>query len=86
MPAAASMLFFGAILMVIVAFLRRALREEDEKPNRAVADTLLGVTGSFGGNEGDRRMTDYAKEIGKNVYDVGKGIAKKAKEGLSNIQ
>ena len=50
MPAAASMLLFGVILMGIVAFLRRALRQEEEKPDRAVADTLLGVTGSFGAN------------------------------------
>lgn len=82
------MLVFGAILMAIIAFLRKTLREEGEKPNRAVADTLLGASSSIGSNQeggDDRRMTDYASEIGKNVYEVGKKVAKKAKEGLSNI-
>ena len=30
-------------------------------------------------------MTDYAQEIGKNMMELGSDIAKKAKEGLSNI-
>ena len=80
-----TMLMFGALLVAIIAFLRRTLKDEDEKPRGAVADTLLGVGGTNGAGAGnDRGMTEYASEIGKNVYEVGKGIAKKAKEGVKH--
>lgn len=75
----------------IIAFLRKTLKEDDEKPRGAVVDTLLGVGSTTGGGNGDDRgMTGYASEIGKNVYEVGKDIAKKAKKGveqsLANIR
>ena len=47
---------------------------------------MLGTAGGSGASNNDQHVSAFASEIGKNVYDVGKGIAKKAKEGLLTIK